>query len=117
MLYNVMDSLVCPLTGTVFTCAINSENLKLIIWYQGEKVARSGDVLDITENELAINGVTGDIAIITVMPFNRTNWALLSARTGCPANGPVRPVVACPQQQCRFPRCPYELEKASIACR
>ncbi|MFD1803223.1 hypothetical protein ACFSFZ_13615 [Mixta tenebrionis] len=79
-------------------------------------MVQPGDVLNITQNKLTVNGVISDIAVITVMPFNRTNWALLSARTGCPANGPVRPVVACPQQQCRFSRCPYQLEKAPAAC-
>ncbi|ARJ43963.1 hypothetical protein B1H58_19180 [Pantoea alhagi] len=111
MHYNVMDSLMCPLTGTVFSGVITRKNLKLIIWYQGETIVQAGDVLSSTGKELLVNGIASDVKIITVFPFNRANWALLSSRTGCPANG-TRPPSACHRlDTCRFASCPYGLEK------
>lgn len=109
--YNVMDSLVCPLTGTIFTGVITNRSLKLIIWYQGEKVVQAGDVLTPQQQQIAINGVASDMAIITVFPFNRENWKLLSRRTLCPANGVEKPLACTRQEQCRFAACPYGLKK------
>lgn len=111
MNYHVMDSLMCPLTGTVFSGVITNKSLKLIIWYQGEKIVQAGDVLTPTGAGLAVNGVISDIAIITVFPFNRANWTLLSRRTGCPANGARLPSTCYRPDTCRFARCPYGLEK------
>lgn len=111
--YHVMDSLMCPLTGTVFTGVITHKNLKLIIWYQGEKIVQAGDKLTPADKGLKVNGLPSDIAIITVFPFNRANWALLSRRTGCPANGTRIPSVCSRPETCRFTRCPYGLEKSA----
>lgn len=112
MHYNVMDSLMCPLTGTIFSGVITDKNLKLIIWYQGETIIQSGDRLSSAGDKLAVNGVVSDINILTVFPFNRANWSLLSKRTTCPANDVPKPSgYDCPAA-CRFARCPYGLSKA-----
>lgn len=111
MNYNVMDSIMCPLTGTVFTGVITDKNLKLIIWYQGETIVHSGDILSTVGKGLVVNGEASDIAIITVFPFTPKSWISLSERTGCPANGAVRPAVCARQESCRFKHCPYGLEK------
>ena len=111
MNYNVMDSLVCPLTGTVFTGVITNKNLKLIIWYQGDRVVQAGDILSSSKEGLKINDKASDMTIISVFPFNRANWTLLTQRTACPANG-IRPPSGCHRQDsCRFICCPYGLEK------
>lgn len=114
MRYHVMDSLMCPLTGTIFSCVITQKNLKLIIWYQGETVVHAGDVLTTSGEELLINGVPGNIVIISVFPFNRPNWSLLSARTDCPANGAIKPAFCERSTQCRFKRCPYGLAERAL---
>jgi hypothetical protein len=109
MNYNVMDSIVCPLTGTVFAGIITDRNLKLIIWYQGETIVHAGDILSTAGKGLFVNGVASGIAIITVFPFNPKNWVLLSERTGCPANGAVKPTACTRPDHCRFKCCPYGL--------
>lgn len=112
MHYNVMDSLMCPLTGTIFSGVITDKNLKLIIWCQGETIIQSGDRLSSAGDKLAVNGVVSDINVLTVFPFNRANWSLLSKRTRCPANGIHKPSGCDCSAACRFARCPYGLEKA-----
>ena len=111
MQYSVMDSLMCPLTGTVFSGVITNKNLKLIIWYQGETIIQAGDLLSTGGKKLLVNGLHSDITIISVFPFNRENWTLLSKRTGCPANGAFLPSACHRPETCRFARCPYGLEK------
>ena len=115
MKYNVMDSLMCPLTGTVFACVITHKHLKLIIWYQGETVVHAGDVLTTHGEELLVNGAASDMVIISVFPFNRANWSLLSVRTDCPANGPFKPTSCDRSGECRFKCCPYGLEERALA--
>lgn len=112
MYYNVIDSLMCPLTGTVFSGVITDKNLKLIIWYQGETIIQSGDRLSSAGDKLAVNGVVSDINILTVFPFNQANWSLLSKRTRCPANDVHNPSGDDCPASCRFARCPYGLKKA-----
>ena len=109
--YNVMDSLICPVTGTVFTGVITHKNLKLIVWYQGSTVVRAGDILSTVGKILTVNGVASDISIITVFPFNGGNWSLFTERTKCPANRAVRPAVCSWDGPCRFTHCPYGLKR------
>lgn len=112
MHYHVMDSLICPLTGTIFSGVITDKNLKLIIWYQGETIIQAGDRLSSSGDTLAVNGRVSDIKILTVFPFNRANWSRLSKRTRCPANNLHKPSSCDCVSTCRFARCPYGLEKA-----
>jgi hypothetical protein len=56
MQWNIENSLVCPVTGTGFSVAASAKNLKLIIWYSGDYFLSIGSVINITQNEVFING-------------------------------------------------------------
>lgn len=56
MEWNIENSLVCPLTGTGFSVAASARNLKLIIWYNGDYFLNIGSVINITQDDVFING-------------------------------------------------------------
>ena len=64
MQWNIENSLVCPVTGTGFSVAASAKNLKLIIWYSGDYFLSIGSVINITQNEVFINGLPGDLQVI-----------------------------------------------------
>ncbi|MDH1345407.1 hypothetical protein NFK05_12760 [Klebsiella michiganensis] len=69
MQWNIENSLVCPVTGTGFSVAASAKNLKLIIWYSGDYFLSIGSVINITQNEVFINGVPGDLQVIHAFPY------------------------------------------------
>nr|WP_224237478.1 hypothetical protein [Klebsiella michiganensis] len=75
MQWNIENSLVCPVTGTGFSVAASAKNLKLIIWYSGDYFLSIGSVINITQNEVFINGVPGDLQVIHAFPYTENLWS------------------------------------------
>ena len=78
MQWNIENSLVCPVTGTGFSVAASAKNLKLIIWYSGDYFLSIGSVINITQNEVFINGVPGDLQVIHAFPYTENLWSTFS---------------------------------------
>lgn len=72
MQWNIENSLVCPVTGTGFSVAASAKNLKLIIWYNGDYFLNTGSVINITQNEVLINGEPGDLQVIHAFPIRKS---------------------------------------------
>ncbi|STV58467.1 anti-adapter protein IraM [Klebsiella michiganensis] len=86
MQWNIENSLVCPVTGTGFSVAASAKNLKLIIWYSGDYFLSIGSVINITQNEVFINGVPGDLQVIHAFPYTENLWSTFSKNIECPGN-------------------------------
>ena len=94
MQWNIENSLVCPVTGTGFSVAASAKNLKLIIWYSGDYFLSIGSVINITQNEVFINGVPGDLQVIHAFPYTENLWSTLccsSAIEEASASSPCAP--------------------------
>ena len=86
MQWNIKNSLVCPVTGTGFSVAASAKNLKLIIWYSGDYFLSIGSVINITQNEVFINGIPGDLQVIHAFPYTENLWSTFSKNIKCPGN-------------------------------
>jgi hypothetical protein len=71
MQWNIENSLVCPVTGTGFSVAASAKNLKLIIWYNGDYFLSIGSVINITQNEVFINGSPAIYRLFMLSPIRK----------------------------------------------
>lgn len=107
MEWNIENSLVCPITGTGFSVASSAKNLKLIIWYNGDYFLNIGSVVNITKNEVFINGEPGDLQVIHAFPYTEKLWLTLSTYIQCPGNHNPALLICNRRNLCKFILCPY----------
>ena len=107
MQWNIENSLVCPVTGTGFSVAASAKNLKLIIWYSGDYFLSIGSVINITQNEVFINGVPGDLQVTHAFPYTENLWSTFSKNIECPGNQNPMLLICNRRSLCKFALCPY----------
>ena len=107
MQWNIKNSLVCPVTGTGFSVAASAKNLKLIIWYSGDYFLSIGSVINITQNEVFINGIPGDLQVIHAFPYTENLWSTFSKNIKCHGNQNPMLLICNRRSLCKFTLCPY----------
>lgn len=107
MQWNIENSLVCPVTGTGFSVAASAKNLKLIIWYNGDYFLNTGSVINITQNEVLINGEPGDLQVINAFPYTEILWSTFARYIDCPGNEDPMLLICHRRSLCKFALCPY----------
>ena len=107
MQWNIENSLVCPVTGTGFSVAASAKNLKLIIWYNGDYFLNTGSVINITQNEVLINGEPGDLQVIHAFPYTEILWSTFARYIDCPGNENPMLLICHRRSLCKFALCPY----------
>lgn len=117
MQWNIENSLVCPVTGTGFSVAASAKNLKLIIWYSGDYFLSIGSVINITQNEVFINGVPGDLQVIHAFPYTENLWSTFSKNIECPGNQNPMLLICNRRSLCKFALCPYGARQKEAAIR
>ncbi|WJD49832.1 anti-adapter protein iraM [Enterobacter sp. PGRG2] len=110
MTWKIIDSLASPDTGTYFSIAQTSKNLKLILWCKGDYFLRQGNAFLTGELGLFVDGKLRNISVIHASPYNAKLWQNLLKKTDCPGN--TRDFVTpCPKdKKCRFALCPFGLK-------
>lgn len=107
MRYGVIDSFVCPTSGTIFSCIISTNNQKAILWYESSYLLTPGDILTKDKNVLLVNGKHADFILHNISTFNAALWKSLQKRTMCPGNKIHRPSLCNNRAECLFSHCPY----------
>ncbi|MBV4411256.1 hypothetical protein J0B02_00080 [Enterobacteriaceae bacterium YMB-R22] len=107
MQYGVIDSFVCPETGTTFSCVISRNNHKAILWYEGMQLLTSGDVLTKEKDRLLVNGRRAELTLHKISTFNAGLWKSLQKRSQCPGNKTYHPALCFYRARCLFECCPY----------
>ncbi|WP_435946362.1 anti-adapter protein IraM [Dryocola sp. BD586] len=113
MKWKVIDSLVSPSTGTVFSCVISARNLKLVLWYEATLFLKAGDELTTSDLGFFINGRKNEIALCNVSAFNAQLWKTMREKSECPGNGIDHPQTCTNPAPCKIKTCPFGLNKAS----
>ncbi|WLI78425.1 anti-adapter protein IraM [Kosakonia sp. H02] len=106
----VINTIVCPFSGTAFSAVQAVRNLKLIIWYSAEELLDPGDVFHPFSNLLIVNKKPRKIVIYSVQAFNNNRWYQLKNSLGCPKNNDKGNELCKIKSLCRFRLCPYEKE-------
>ena len=114
MEWNIENSLVCPLTGTGFSVAASARNLKLIIWYNGDYFLNIGSVINITKDDVFINGEPGDLQVIHAFPYSEKLWSTLTKFIQCPGNQNPTLLICNRRSICKFVLCPYGARQKSM---
>ena len=96
MQWNIENSLVCPVTGTGFSVAAS-----------GDYFLSIGSVINITQNEVFINGVPGDLQVIHAFPYTENLWSTFSKNIECPGNQNPMLLICNRRSLCKFALCPY----------
>jgi len=86
MEWKIIDSLACPSTGTAFSIATSSKDIKLILWYKDSYFLRPGNIISTQNPEMLINGKPRDLKIIHAFPYDSQLWTSILHKTDCPGN-------------------------------
>lgn len=105
--WGVIDSFVCPSSGTIFSCIISDSNAKAILWYEGSQLLIPGDVITHRKKLLLVNGQTAEIVLHNISGFNASLWKSIQKKTLCPGNRTTKPAVCINRSHCLFTQCPY----------
>lgn len=108
--WKIIDSLASPDTGSFFSIAQTSKNLKLILWCKGDYFLRQGNILTTAALGLLVDGRPRTISVIHASPYNPHIWQNLVNKTNCPGNTKAV-LTACQKGSgCLFALCPYGLK-------
>ncbi|WP_253377955.1 anti-adapter protein IraM [unidentified bacterial endosymbiont] len=80
MKWTVIDTLVCPATGIMFTSIVSVKMLKLVIWYKGSVILRPGATVEPFRDSLAVDGKYVQLTIYNITPFNRQVWEMMRGK-------------------------------------
>ena len=108
MCWLVIDSLILPRTGTVFSLLTPLyRSMKMIIVYKGNLYLKPGDKVTPADGKyIVINGRYREITLFNTMTYHPQMWELVKNISTCPGNNLVNvPLQACPDV-C-FIECPY----------
>lgn len=109
MSWIVIDSLVCPQTGTVFSWLSTCRRMKMVILYKGCLYLKPGDEISTAVDGIIVNGHHTAITLYYTAPYNSEVWNLIRDISACPGNKLVKvPLQPCPDK-CNINICPYGL--------
>ncbi|MEL4013010.1 hypothetical protein [Dryocola clanedunensis] len=111
MKWEVVDSIVNPETGMIFSCILTARELKFIIWHKSTRALLPGDQLVTSNLGFFINGKTARLELCNISPFNVTLWSTLFRQSRCPGNAEVKPDRCEYNGVCHVTTCPYGLER------
>ncbi|MCK1967978.1 anti-adapter protein iraM [Franconibacter sp. IITDAS19] len=110
MNWKIIDSLASPDTGSFFSIAQSSRNLKLILWCKGDYFLRQGNILTTAALGLLVDGRPRNISVIHASPYNPDIWQNLVHKTNCPGNTKAALTFCQKENGCLFALCPYGLK-------
>lgn len=86
MKWIVIDSLVSPETGTMFSAISSFKNLRLVIWYKSSYLLFPGDIVIPLQNTIEVNNIIQDLHVFKVDIYKLNLWTTLKNNAGCPQN-------------------------------
>jgi len=111
MRWNVIDSLVCPHSGLVFSCLSGLKKLKLTIWYEGEIFMPPGSTIETYQDGILINDQYLPITVYNVTPYNASLWESLRTKAMCPGNNAGKAISCEYPLSCIIKKCPHGFSK------
>ncbi|MGP3591850.1 hypothetical protein [Vagococcus sp. WN89Y] len=110
MRWNITEMLVSPGTRMAFAKAGLTNELSVIIWYEGLYFLRPGNILHTTSLGVFVDGEERDFTIIHSMPWSAETWEKLKTKTNCPGNYNKSLRSCDTQDMCLFELCPYGIK-------
>lgn len=101
-MWTVMDSLIDPTTGTVFSWITSDHKMSLILWHSGEVNYRPGDVIVSLSGGISTTRQLKTQSVFHIIGFKPTLWSILLSSLKCPKNNKM--YVTCPKN-CRINYC------------
>lgn len=111
MVWLVVDTILCPKTGTAFATIRSSGNLRIIVWYSSDTLLSPGDVIYPFKDGIIVNNKKWNAEFYKTQLINRKLWQMLKDKTDCPANRDNLLEVCPERRQCCFKKCPYGLAR------
>lgn len=111
MKWKVIDSLVSPSTGTIFSCVISARNLKLVLWYKASLFLKPGDEVTTSNLGVFINGFRHEVSLCNVTAYNAQLWQVMRENFQCPGNLSQQPGDCSFKLACNIQKCPYGVKK------
>jgi len=101
----VVDSLIDPSTGTVFTWTTSTNKMNMIIWHSEEIQLLPGDKITMSTGGFSKISEQTKHTIYHTTPFRPSFWSLLMSNLNCPKNN--KKFVYCPIS-CYIKSCEYK---------
>lgn len=107
MKWTVIDTVVCPSTGTFFSKIVSENNFPLIIWYSGVDMLDKNGVVTPGLGHVYKDDKPFNLDILKVIPGNERKWHCLKNNMGCPGNTDFITMRCIRRKICVFDVCPW----------
>lgn len=101
----VIDCLMEPSTGTVFSWIISANKMHLILWHSGNVQFLPGDKINNIPGRISTTTVHENQQIFHIIAFKPALWSMLIRNLKCPKNNKIFTV--CPEI-CRIAVCSHK---------
>jgi len=101
----VIDSLIDPSTGTVFSWITSTNKMNLILWHSGKIQFLPGDEITTISEGISRASEHNKYTIYHIIPFKPSLWSILISNLKCPKNNKI--FSSCPDT-CRIEICCYK---------
>jgi len=105
----VIDSLIDPSTGTVFSWITSTNKMNLVLWHSGDIHFLPGDEITTINEGICRASEYQKHAIYHIMPFTPSLWSILISSLNCPKNNKI--FSNCPNT-CRIGLCCYKRDNS-----
>ena len=111
MVWVVVECLACPITGTLFICAVVGDSHWVILWGAEGKLIQPGDFIEIKNGSFFIGKNRELRTVYLVSKFHASLWKTLQKSTFCQGDDRSKRQQCTEQLNCYFRNCPYGLHK------
>lgn len=101
----VIDSLIDPATGTVFSWITSTNKMNLILWHSGKIQFLPGDEIITISEGISRASEHNKYTIYHIIPFKPSLWSILISNLKCPNNNKI--FLSCPDT-CLIEICCYK---------
>lgn len=102
-----LGSIVSPITGTFFTTIITQHNHKYVLWYKGDYLIKTGEVIKVCNNDFFIADQLRQINIIQIDKHSTTLWRVMQNMSSCPGDTEPEKMHCTSTARCIFTTCPH----------
>lgn len=108
--WEIVDTVVCPESGTIFGKVEAPYGLHYILWFEGDYYVQSGEIVTMTEKGILIDNRCRRVWLIQAMPYSSVRWLGFRMKNECPGNRRDMSQGCDRELPCRFTRCPFGLK-------
>lgn len=102
-----LGTIVSPITGTFFTTIITQHNHKYVLWYKGDYLIKTGDLIKVCNSGFLIADQLRQINIIQIDKHSATLWRVMQNMSSCPGDTEPENMHCTSTARCIFTTCPH----------